>query len=109
MNRYLRRGAAASNIRFFWATTTFVSRMLAKASPARKQAKEVPRAQRKLPITLAAFVEAHQDRDAALHAAYKTAGLTMTQIAAERGLSVSRVSRVIAAVELTRSKAKGKA
>lgn len=86
----------------------FVSRMLAKAAPARKRSKEVPRAQRTLPTTLAAFLRAHQDRDLALHAAYKRGGMTMTQLAAESGLSISRVSRVIAGIERIGPEAKGK-
>ena len=34
-----------------------------------------------------------------MHAAYTQSGLTMTQIAAQAGLSVSRVSRLISGVE----------
>ena len=97
----------------FLGDEAFVERMLTRSAPTNRQAKEVPRAQRKVRKTVAAFLALHADRDLAMSAAYRDGGLTMTQIAAECGLSVSRVSRVIAGVErgsavVQLAKAKGK-
>ena len=93
----------------FLGDEAFVARMLDKAAPTSKLAKEVPKAHRTRPTTVAAYLRRHGNRDAAMHAAYKDGGLTMTQIAAECGLSISRVSRVVAAIEQgTVAEAKGK-
>lgn len=65
---------------------------------------EIPRAQRQLPAPGYATLRVQGlARDAALHAAYTAGGVSMTALAREAGLSVSRISRLIAAVE-----AKGK-
>lgn len=45
-------------------------------------------------------------RAQALHTAYTEGGATMTQLAQELGLSVSRVSRLIGAVETGEAKGK---
>jgi putative transposase len=102
----------------FWAATlreqiflgdeAFAERMQAKADPARLAAREVPRRQRGALTDQASGAEevwqnclrACKDlRDAALLKAYREHGLTMTALAALAGLSVSRVSRVIAKAE----------
>jgi len=83
----------------FLGDETFVERMLTLATPATKRAREVPRAQRKVRATVASYLALHADRNLAMMAAYRDGGLTMTVIAAECGLSVSRVSRVIATLE----------
>jgi REP element-mobilizing transposase RayT len=78
----------------------FVARMQAKQGAAGLQSREVPRAQRKQPGTLADCLRRHGgDRDAALVEGYRELGLTMSAMARELGLSVSRVSRIIAAVQ----------
>ena len=82
----------------------------ALAELARSAQREVPRAQRLAPTRassrktkppgwkqcLAAYAG---NRDAALLHGYRELGMTMTALAQAAGLSVSRVSRVIAAVE----------
>ncbi|MDP3083049.1 MAG: transposase [Rubrivivax sp.] len=84
----------------------FVGRMQAMASPQAVAAAEVPRAQRRAPHTAQSVSRQMPapGRGAALWQAYRDEGITMTALAARCGLSVSRVSRLIAGVE----KAKGK-
>ena len=78
----------------------FVARMQALAQPAATAQREVPKPQRMAPRSWAQCLADYAgDRDAALHAAYRRHGLTMTALARATGLSVSRVSRVIAALE----------
>jgi DNA-directed RNA polymerase specialized sigma24 family protein len=80
----------------------FVQRMQAQASPATaptRQPREVPRSQRAAPMTLQECLQEFQPRGEALRVAYRQYGITMTQMAAELGLSVSRISRLIAAAE----------
>jgi hypothetical protein len=83
----------------FLGDEAFVERTLAHASPKALRSADIPRAQRKAPCSLAAFKTLHGDRDRALHAAYTQGGMTMTSLATESGLSVSRVSRIVAQVE----------
>ena len=83
----------------FLGNADFVAQSLAHASLRARQAKEVPRAQRQAPFNWPLCLREHGSRDAALLAAYRQAGITMTQLAEWTGLSVSRVSRVIAAQE----------
>ena len=77
----------------------FVARMQARASPQRRSAIEVPKVQRKSPCTLQDCLTRITDRADALRAAYRDCGITMTALAKELGLSVSHVSRLIAAAE----------
>ena len=78
----------------------FVSRVQAQLDPlalARlKGEANVPRAQISTPLTLAQWLATCPTREQALRAAYRESGITMTQLAQEVGLSVSRVSRLIA-------------
>ena len=60
---------------------------------------EVPKAQRLTPRTLRQCLAAAPTREAALLMAYRYHGISMSAIAAELGLSVSRVSRLIARAE----------
>lgn len=78
---------------------SFVSRMQALADPHRNIAREVPRAQRQSPLGLDHWLSVCTNRDEALWRAYAQGGMTMSAIARELGLSVSRVSRLIAAAE----------
>lgn len=92
----------------FLGDEAFVARALAHAgSTGRVPSSEVPKAQRRQPLSLRSMLEAGMDRDSALHAAYTAGGATMRQLAQTLGLSVSRVSRLIAAVE-GEGRAKGK-
>jgi len=59
----------------------------------------IPRQQTRAPRSLDAMLAQHADRAACMHAAYRDGGFTMVEIARHVGLSVSRVSRLIAATE----------
>ena len=91
----------ALNQQIYLGDDDFAARMRAKATPAALTAEEVPRAQRRRGAekTLADWLAQDSDRDQALHRAYTEGGLTMSAMARELGLSVSRVSRLIARVE----------
>lgn len=77
----------------------FVSRSQSAAGLVSTPVAEVPRQQRATPISLEALLTDCGDRAQALRAAYTRHGYTMTRLAAELGLSVSRVSRLIASAE----------
>ena len=77
----------------------FVERMQALAEPQRTSSREVPTAQRRSPATLADWLDTCASRDEALLHAHVQSGISMTELARSLGLSVSRVSRLIAAVE----------
>ena len=80
----------------------FIARMqqqVASTAVIARQPREVPRAQRATPLTLPDCLRQFQPRGEALRIAYARCGITMSQMAAELGLSVSRVSRLIAAAE----------
>lgn len=82
----------------------FVARTLQAHAPPPERQRGLPRAQLRKPESLAALLARHTgDRAQALRAAYTTGGFTMTEIAAHMGLSVSRVSRLIAAAEAASS------
>jgi hypothetical protein len=83
----------------FLGDDTFVSRMQTLASTGQRDSAEVPRLQRKRPGSLKDCLNRHADRAQALRVAYRDHGITMTAMARELGLSVSRVSRLIAAAE----------
>ncbi len=93
----------------FMGDESFAARMQALAEPARSAQREVPRAQRLAPTRAATPTRpmtwtqclraCKGDRDAALLHGYREGGLTMTALAQATGLSLSRVSRVIAAQE----------
>jgi putative transposase len=100
--------AATLREQIFLGSEAFAERMQAKADPARLAAREVPRRQGGGFIDQARGAEkvwqnclhvCKNQRDAALLKAYRAHGLTMTALAALAGLSVSRVSRVIAKAE----------
>jgi putative transposase len=80
----------------------FVERMQALA--ARHTAKEVPRTQRMPPRRgnqgYPSLAAAGVPRDAAIYLAYVEGRSTMTELALQAGLSVSRVSRIIARQEV---------
>ena len=91
----------------FLGDEAFVQRMLANAPASARDALEVPRRQRQVQAkSITQLISELPSREQALHVAYTEGGCTMTQLAQALGLSVSRVSRLIALVE--REKAKGK-
>ena len=73
--------------------------MQALASTEQRSAGYVPKAQRKSPSTLQDCLQRTADRPEALRIAYRECGITMTAMAKELQLSVSRISRLIAAAE----------
>lgn len=78
----------------------FVARMLALVEPSRASTAEVPKVQRQsAQLTLQQWLAECHTREQALWHAYRDSGLSMTEIAAELGLSLSRVSRLIAGEE----------
>ena len=81
----------------------FIERMqalvTAPSSRGAARSRDVPRAQRLQPVSLAQWLQRSASREQALHSAYTRSGLSMTSIAQELGLSVSRVSRLIAKAE----------
>lgn len=78
---------------------TFVSRMQALAAPPRKAARDTPRAQRLPARPLAHWLALCSSREEALYRAHTEGAITMTALARDLGLSVSRVSRLIAQAE----------
>jgi putative transposase len=85
----------------FLGDEAFVARMQALATPVQRAAVDVPKAQRKSPCSLQECLEQLPGQQAqAMHRAYRECGITMTAMAKELGLSVSRVSRLIATAEL---------
>jgi len=84
----------------------FAMRMLATAPVAAAGLREVPRAQRVRRRTLTQWIAQAATRAEGLRQAYREGGMTMTAIAGELGLSVSRVSRLIAVAEAAEAKGK---
>jgi len=82
----------------------FVDRMQALADPRRSATREVPKPQRRRMRTLGQWLAQCGSREEALYMAYTESGLTMSAMAAEIGVSVSRVSRLIAQVEEAKRK-----
>lgn len=88
----------------------FVERMQAQMAAARKADKDIPRPQRLASHKpLQAWLDEAASREQGLFNAHTQAGLSMTYLANALGLSVSRVSRLIAQYEREQGKAKGKA
>jgi len=78
---------------------SFIQRMQALLEPERIRAAEVPRPQRRTrPDSIQAYMKAYE-RNEAMVRACREGGHTLSAIAREVGLSVSRVSRIIAAYE----------
>ena len=77
-----------------------ILRMQSLLEPGRAHAVEVPRGQRRArPDSIAAYLKTYE-RDVAIVKACREGGHTLSAIACEVGLSVSRVSRIVAAYEL---------
>jgi REP element-mobilizing transposase RayT len=73
----------------------FVARMQAKAERSRLSARQIPARQRKLPKSIADWMKATESREQGVYAAYTKGGYTMTAIAAELGVSVAMVSKLM--------------
>jgi putative transposase len=83
----------------------FVDRMQAKAVARNSTDPDIPKVQRRKPHSLGQWLDTTKSREEALLLAYREGGLTMSAMARELGLSVSRVSRLIARVEQAKGKA----
>ena len=83
----------------FLGDEAFVERMQPLAGPQRMSDKQIPKAQRHRLRTWPDCLAQCGDRSHALHMAYRECGVTMTALAKQTGLSVSHVSRLIAARE----------
>jgi putative transposase len=78
----------------------FVTRMQALASQPSLRNRAVPKEQRRRPRTLRQWLKACATREEALRNAYVHSGLSMTAMAAaELGLTVARVSQLVARAE----------
>jgi REP-associated tyrosine transposase len=107
-NRYAQLVAAARGVRLwdealrrqiYLGDEAFVERMQNLADPKRKAAHEISKAQRRTTRSLAQWLRDCDSREEALFRTHTESGLTMRAIATELGLSVSRVSRLIARAE----------
>ena len=98
--------ARALRQQVFLGDEAFVERMLGARTTRPQADGEIPRRQLSRPRSLSALLGEGPSREHALHAAYTRHGYTMTELARELGLSVSRVSRLIGKFE--RGEAKGK-
>jgi putative transposase len=85
----------------FLGDEAFADRMLAKSRQQGGRTRGGSRAQRTRALTLRQWITAAGSREEGLWRAYRDGGMTMTAMAAELGLSVSRVSRLIASVDRT--------
>lgn len=85
----------------------FVERMQALADPRNSTDEDIPKVQRRKVRSLKQWLDSCKSREEAMYRAHTESALSMTAIAREMGLSVSRVSRLIAQVE--REQAKDKA
>lgn len=78
---------------------SFVKRMQARAAPGNSTDQDIPKVQRKKARTLAQWLASCDNREEALYQAHTASAISMTAIARELGLSLSRVSRIIAQAE----------
>lgn len=91
--------ARALRQQVFLGDEAFVSRYLPVERPMARAVSKARRRQNAAPVSLDSLLTDAGDRAQALRAAYTRHGYTMTRLAAELGLSVSRVSRLIARAE----------
>jgi REP element-mobilizing transposase RayT len=104
---YAESVAAARNIdlwghlrqQIFLGDEAFTAATRARASDKRLQCTEIVRDQRISKSDLADWLTPHRSRDEALRLAYSLGGMTMSEIARQADISVSRVSRLIAVAE----------
>lgn len=77
----------------------FVARSRSQTTATQRQSPDIPKAQRQALFNLHDCIAAGTERNTAMQLACRDHGMTLTAIAAELGLSVSRVSRVIRQLE----------
>ena len=83
----------------------FVEHMQALARPGSSTDTDIPKVQRQRVRPLAQWLASCESREDGLYQAHTAGAISMTQIAKELGLSVSRVSRLIARAEEAKNKA----
>jgi putative transposase len=91
--------AEGLNRQIYLGDDQFVGRMLEAALPGAKRSTLVPKVQRSSTRNLAAWLACCDSREEALRRAYWESGLSMTAMAAELGLTLGRVSQLIARAE----------
>ncbi len=89
----------ALNKQIYLGDDAFVARMHSLATRAAVASKQVPKAQRSAPRTLAYWLKECSTRHEALRCAVVISGISMTALAAELGLTVARVSQLVARAE----------
>jgi putative transposase len=89
----------ALNKQIYLGDDAFVARMHSLATQAAVASTQVPKAQRSAPRTLAYWLKECSTRHEALRCAYVISGISMTALAAELGLTVARVSQLVARAE----------
>jgi REP element-mobilizing transposase RayT/DNA-directed RNA polymerase specialized sigma24 family protein len=113
--RYMKLVADAPNVRLwddalrqqiYLGDTAFVERMQALVEPRNSTDRDIPKVQRRKARSLEQWLNSCETRQQALYRAHTESALSMTAIARELGLSVSRVSRLIAQAERERAKDK---
>lgn len=97
-------GTARCASRSIFGDEAFVERMQALAEPRNSTDEDIPKIQRRKSRTLAQWLENCANREQALHDANTQSAMTMSAIARELGLSISRVSRLIAGAEEAKCK-----
>jgi REP element-mobilizing transposase RayT len=95
--RDVRLWEQALNQQVFLGDDAFVQRLQALLSAQQAVAPNIPKTQRRSPKSFAAWLHETGHRDQALHLAHAESGLSLTVLAAEVGLSVARVSQIVAA------------
>jgi REP element-mobilizing transposase RayT len=80
----------------------FAAQAKAHATADRLRCKDIARSQRTGPASLSDWLTPDRTRDDAFRLAYSHGGMTMTEIARQAGLSVSSISKLIAAAENSR-------
>ena len=83
----------------FLGSEHFAAQARAQATEERLRSKEIARAQRTGRTSMADWLTHDRTRDEAFRLAYSRGGMTMTEIARQSNLSISAVSRLIAAAE----------
>jgi len=91
--------SAALRQQIYLGDEAFVERIQALAEPRRATSREVPKAQRARDRSLQHWLEISPSREVGLLRAHREGAMTMTAIARELALSVSRVSRLIGKAE----------
>jgi len=91
--------AGGLNRQVFLGDDDFVRRMQDQAELSAMQSRSIPKAHRSQPKTLTQWLRSCASREEALRCGYVLSGITMTAMAAELGLTVARVSQLIARAE----------